>query len=81
MTVLFQACHEGVTGSKYVWILPGWYSEKWWESKIGDTSCSGDDILLAAGNYLATRPLPLGDSKTPTISGKVSHQFEWTSSY
>ncbi|XP_066017457.1 gamma-aminobutyric acid type B receptor subunit 2 [Pocillopora verrucosa] len=67
-----QACHEGVTGRKYVWILPGWYSEKWWESKIGDTSCSGDDILLAAGNYLATRPLPLGDSKTPTISGKTA---------
>ncbi|RMX37700.1 hypothetical protein pdam_00004335 [Pocillopora damicornis] len=67
-----KACHEGVTGRKYVWILPGWYSEKWWESKIGDTSCSGDDILLAAGNYLATRPLPLGDSKTPTISGKTA---------
>ncbi|XP_022781204.1 gamma-aminobutyric acid type B receptor subunit 2-like isoform X3 [Stylophora pistillata] len=71
-----QACHQGVTGRKYAWILPGWYSAKWWESETGDTSCSGDDILRAIGNYLATRPLPLGDSRTPTIAGKSAVELK-----
>ncbi|XP_078371637.1 gamma-aminobutyric acid type B receptor subunit 2-like [Oculina patagonica] len=66
-----QAFIQGIYGRKYVWVLPGWYSEKWWE-KGGDTSCTKHDIKLAAGNYLATRPIPLGDSRTPTIAGKTA---------
>lgn len=55
-------------------MLPGWYSDRWWENSA-DTSCSKHDIKLAAGNYLATRPIPIGDSTTPTIAGKVSNSF------
>jgi len=61
---------QGIYGRKYVWLLPGWYSDRWWENSV-DTLCTKHDIKLAAGNYLATRPMPLGDSTTPTIAGKV----------
>ena len=54
-----------------MWILPGWYSENWWENS-GDSPCTVHQIMEAAGNYLATRPLQLGTSTTPTIAGKVS---------
>ena len=57
-----------------MWMLPGWYSDRWWENSV-DTSCSTHDIKLAAGNYLATRPIPVGDATTPTIAGKVSNSF------
>lgn len=69
-----QAFLQGIYGRKYVWLLPGWYSDRWWENSA-DTSCTKHDIKLAAGNYLATRPLPVGDSTTPTIAGKVSDGF------
>lgn len=69
-----QAFLQGIYGRKYVWMLPGWYSDRWWENSA-DTSCSKHDIKLAAGNYLATRPIPIGDSTTPTIAGKVSNSF------
>ena len=72
ITLLYQAFLQGVYGRKYVWVLPGWYSDKWWENSE-DTSCTKHDIKLAAGNYLATRPIPLGHSTTPTIAGKVSN--------
>ena len=57
-----------------MWIVPGWYSERWWES-IGDTSCTKDQVKKAAGNYLATRPLPLGGSRTFTVAGKVTNSI------
>lgn len=71
ITLSYQAFLQGIYGRKYVWLLPGWYSDRWWE-KGADTSCTKHDIKLAAGNYLATRPMPLGDSTTLTIAGKVS---------
>lgn len=72
ITLSCQAFLQGIYGKKYVWVLPGWYSDKWWEYSE-DTSCTKHDIKLAAGNYLATRPIPVGDSTTPTIAGKVSN--------
>ncbi|KAJ7352860.1 hypothetical protein OS493_033402 [Desmophyllum pertusum] len=66
-----EAFNQGIKGRKYVWILPGWYSDRWWENS-GDTSCTKHEIILAAGNYLATRPIPLGGSKIPTIAGKTA---------
>lgn len=70
----YQAFLQGIYGRKYVWILPGWYSDRWWEDS-SDTSCNKHETKLAAGNYLATRPIPLGDSNIPTIAGKVSNDF------
>ena len=69
---LFQAFKQHIYGRKYVWVLPGWYSEKWWEN-TGDTSCTKHEVKKAAGNYLATRPLPLGGSSISTIAGKVGN--------
>lgn len=69
-----EAFLQGIYGRKYVWMLPGWYSDRWWENSA-DTSCSKHDIKLAAGNYLATRPIPIGDSTTPTIAGKTAEEL------
>ena len=74
VTLPCQAFLQGIYGRKFVWLLPGWYSDRWWGNSV-DTSCTKHDIKLAAGNYLATRPIPLGDSTTLTIAGKVSNGF------
>ncbi|XP_067042004.1 gamma-aminobutyric acid type B receptor subunit 2-like isoform X2 [Acropora muricata] len=68
--VACEAYRQSIYGRKYVWILPGWYSENWWENS-GDSPCTVHQIMEAAGNYLATRPLQLGTSTTPTIAGKT----------
>ena len=59
-----------------MWIVPGWYSEKWWEN-AGDISCTKDQVKKAAGNYLATRPLPLDGSSVLTIAGKVTKRIAY----
>ena len=64
-----QAYKEGLFGSKYVWIIVGWYLEDWWTKT--DEECAGENLLEAASNLILTSPLLLGNSTQPTISKKV----------
>lgn len=65
-----QAYKEGVYGSKYVWIIVGWYNDDWWSKP--DVECKGEQLLEAAANLIETLPLPLSTSQQPTISDRVS---------
>ena len=68
---LQQAYKEGVYGSKYVWIIVGWYNEDWWTKS--DVECKGEQLLEAAANIIETLALPLSTSQQPTISDRVSY--------
>lgn len=57
-------------GSKYVWIIVGWYNDDWWSKP--DVECKGEQLLEAAANMIETLPLPLSTSQQPTISDRVS---------
>lgn len=64
-----QAYKEGVYGSKYVWIIVGWYNDNWWTKS--DVKCKGEHLLEAAANMIETLPLPLSTSHQPTICNRV----------
>ena len=65
-----QAYKEGLYGSKYVWLIVGWYNEDWWNKR--DVECEGEQLIEAADNMIETLPLPLSTSRKPTISNRVS---------
>ena len=64
-----QAYKEGLYGSKYVWLIVGWYNEDWWKKR--DVECEGEQLIEAADNMIETLPLPLSTSRKPTISNRV----------
>lgn len=65
-----QAYKEGLYGSKYVWLIVGWYNEDWWNKR--DVECEGEQLIEAADNMIETLPLPLSTSRKPTVSNRVS---------
>ena len=74
------AKHMGLTGDKYLWILPGWYTDKWFEA--ADTmswsgymyNCTGQDIKEAIDYSLTVdfNTYPLEDENYVSLSGYVS---------
>ena len=60
-------------GPEYVWILPGWFEEKWWEIPDDNINCSPDQITKAAGNYIAAMESTWSDDPRETISGQVKN--------
>lgn len=70
MTSYQQAYKEGLYGSKYVWLIVGWYNEDWWKKQV--VECEGEQLIEAADNMIETLPLPLSTSRKPTISNRVS---------
>ncbi|XP_070573335.1 gamma-aminobutyric acid type B receptor subunit 2-like isoform X2 [Ptychodera flava] len=63
-------------GSKYAWILPGWYADSWWNSTDLPNDCTAADIKEASNGYLATDILPLSNSEEKTISGLTAKEYE-----
>ncbi|KAJ7383923.1 hypothetical protein OS493_024608 [Desmophyllum pertusum] len=68
------AYKEGVYGSKYVWIIVGWYNDDWWTKS--DVKCKGEHLLEAAANMIETLPLPLSTSHQPTICNRTALQLK-----
>lgn len=66
-------------GKRYVWIIIGWYEDKWWEKSLDqdDISCSTDEMTKAVEGYLATDHLNLNEdeitSNKRTVSGWVGN--------
>jgi len=66
-------------GKRYVWIIIGWYEDKWWEKSLDqdDISCSTDEMRKAVEGYLATDHLNLNEdeitSNKRTVSGWVGN--------
>ncbi len=32
--------HHGLYGSRYAWLLPGWFPHNWWLAGLHDTNCT-----------------------------------------
>lgn len=62
-------------GSKYQWIIPGWYQSYWWEEvipKLNSSQCLSRNILKAMEGYIGVDFEPLSSKEIKTISGRVS---------
>lgn len=58
-------------GSKYQWIIPGWYQGNWWE-QANTTNCTTKKLLTAMEGYISVDFEPLSARQTKGISGRVS---------
>ncbi|XP_006813975.1 gamma-aminobutyric acid type B receptor subunit 2-like [Saccoglossus kowalevskii] len=74
--VFCHAYKSKLYGSKYVWILPGGYSDTWWNHTDILDDCSADDVYTAIDGYLATDILPLSANDGKTISGFTASEYE-----
>ena len=73
-THLLQAYEENMYGSKYQWIIPGWYEPSWWEqvhTEANSSRCLRKNLLAAMEGYIGVDFEPLSSKPIKTISGKV----------
>ena len=66
-----QAYNKSVIGSRYVWILPGWLKDNWWEN----VKCSGCDVerdVLAQNVFLVDAYGEATERNLSTPTGKVN---------
>ncbi|XP_054841720.1 gamma-aminobutyric acid type B receptor subunit 2 [Eublepharis macularius] len=73
------AYNENMYGSKYQWIIPGWYRSYWWEEvipKLNTSHCLSRDLLKAMEGYIGVDFEPLSSKAIKTISGKTPQQYE-----
>ena len=66
-----QAFNLNMFGSKYQWIIPGWYQGNWWE-QANSTNCTTSKLLTAMEGYIAVDFEPLSARQIKGISGRVS---------
>lgn len=67
----FQAYNLNMFGSKYQWIIPGWYQGNWWE-QANTTNCTTKKLLTAMEGYISVDFEPLSARQIKGISGRVS---------
>lgn len=61
-------------GSKYQWIIPGWYQGNWWE-QANTTNCTTKKLLTAMEGYISVDFEPLSARQIKGISGRVSDTY------
>ncbi|XP_006811791.1 gamma-aminobutyric acid type B receptor subunit 2-like [Saccoglossus kowalevskii] len=76
LDVFCKAYREELYGRKYVWIIPGWYEENWWNVTNIPGGCSSGDILQALEGSLATNSLPLSTKAQETVSGLTPSEYK-----
>ncbi|XP_070566244.1 gamma-aminobutyric acid type B receptor subunit 2-like [Ptychodera flava] len=73
--IFCQAFKNRVFGSRYVWIIPGWYSENWWDDIDLQSECTLQQVTEAIRGYLATDMLSLAKTEEPTVSGLTPYEY------
>uniref|UniRef100_A0A8C0A2H7 Gamma-aminobutyric acid type B receptor subunit 2 n=1 Tax=Bos mutus grunniens TaxID=30521 RepID=A0A8C0A2H7_BOSMU len=74
-----MAYEENMYGSKYQWIIPGWYEPSWWEqvhAEANSSHCLRKHLLAAMEGYIGVDFEPLSSKQIKTISGKTPQQYE-----
>ncbi|OCT74376.1 hypothetical protein XELAEV_18033350mg [Xenopus laevis] len=70
-----KAFDEDMYGSKYQWIIPGWYQALWWQ-QANTSTCSTKNLLTAMEGYIGVDFEPLSTKQIKTISGRTPQQYE-----
>ncbi|XP_069814252.1 gamma-aminobutyric acid type B receptor subunit 2 isoform X2 [Dendropsophus ebraccatus] len=69
------AYNEEMYGSKYQWVIPGWYQALWWQ-QANSSICSSKNLLTAMEGYVGVDFEPLSTKNIKTISGRTPQQYE-----
>lgn len=69
--LLKQAYNAGLYGPRYVWMFIGEFVEKWWEV-VNDTSCSTEQLRLAAEGYFTVASFNALNGKGMSFTNIVS---------
>ena len=67
-----EAYHLGLYGRRYVWMLLGWYSNKWWRQTLDTVNCTSEQLDVALTGYFAVDSLNTIIGSERSISGLVS---------
>ncbi|KAJ3609598.1 hypothetical protein NHX12_024118, partial [Muraenolepis orangiensis] len=62
-------------GSKYQWVIPGWYQGSWWE-QANTTNCTTRKLLTAMEGYISVDFEPLSARQIKGISGRTPKEYE-----
>ncbi|XP_058877929.1 gamma-aminobutyric acid type B receptor subunit 2-like [Acipenser ruthenus] len=62
-------------GSKYQWVIPGWYQGNWWE-QANSTNCTTKKLLMAMEGYISVDFEPLSTKQTRGVSGRTPQEYE-----
>ncbi|PFX22880.1 Gamma-aminobutyric acid type B receptor subunit 2 [Stylophora pistillata] len=79
--VFCEAYKKQMFGKRFVWIIIGWYEDKWWEKRLDkeNVDCSLSEMSQAVEGYLATDHMKLNEdditSQNKTISGWTAEQY------
>lgn len=79
--VFCEAFKQGMYGKRYVWIIIGWYDDKWWEADLDKEhiTCDAREMGMAVDGYLATDHMRLNEdditSKERTVSGWTAQDY------
>ncbi|XP_072047142.1 gamma-aminobutyric acid type B receptor subunit 1-like [Amphiura filiformis] len=76
--IFCEAIKLNMTGDGYVWMLVGWYLNKWWEIDFGQLDCTTEELTNAVGNsyYFGLRSQGLSSSDDITIGNMTAGQFD-----
>ena len=69
---MLKAYNQGITGDDYVWMLIGWYSDKWWEQDDDSIDCTPEEMRQAVRGYISVESLQLGAPEVMTVANIVS---------
>ncbi|XP_072047136.1 gamma-aminobutyric acid type B receptor subunit 1-like [Amphiura filiformis] len=76
--VFCEASKLNMTGEGYVWMIIGWYLNKWWEVDFGQLDCTKEELTEAVGksNYFAIRSQGLSSTDEVTIGNVTAREFD-----
>ncbi|XP_072047141.1 gamma-aminobutyric acid type B receptor subunit 1-like [Amphiura filiformis] len=76
--VFCEASKLNMTGEGYVWMLVGWYQNKWWDEYFGRFDCTKEELTEAVGrsNYFAIKGQELSSTDEITIGGGTVSEYD-----
>ncbi|XP_072047140.1 gamma-aminobutyric acid type B receptor subunit 2-like [Amphiura filiformis] len=76
--VLCEASKLNMTGEGYVWMLVGWYHNKWWQVDYGPLDCTKEELTEAVviSNYFGIRSQALSSTDEVTIGNLTASKYD-----
>ncbi|XP_071809845.1 gamma-aminobutyric acid type B receptor subunit 2-like [Asterias amurensis] len=66
--VFCSAYKLGMYGKKYVWLIPGYFADRWWQVADKEVTCTPDELKRASEGYLTVTWSMFGREELPTIA-------------
>ncbi|XP_072048302.1 gamma-aminobutyric acid type B receptor subunit 2-like [Amphiura filiformis] len=76
--VFCEASKLNMTGEGYVWMIAGWYQNKWWELDLGQLDCTKEELTAAVGgsHYIGIRSQSLSSTDDMTVGNVTASEYD-----